>query len=145
MLYFLSMCGINVLIDCDWLSVPELREQLEKFERQLALIPRLVVQDKLQELMEESKEARAQLDTDSNMRLNELEKSRVSQINGYLFLKKLQLKKWNRLLLPPDLFPFLCGGQWSNKGPFKCYVTQMGWGCQIFQGKALQRSKVQWY
>ena len=61
------------------LSVAELREQLEKFERQLALIPRLVVQDKLQELMEESKEARAQLDTDSNQRLNELEKSRVSR------------------------------------------------------------------
>ena len=58
--------------------VPELREQLEKFERQSALVPRLVVQDTLQELMEDSKEAGAQLDTDSNQRLNELEKSRVS-------------------------------------------------------------------
>ena len=33
-----------------------------------------------------------------------------------------------------------------HKGPFKCYVTQMGWGgCQIFRKKALRRCNVQCY
>ena len=31
------------------------------------------------------------------------------------------------------------------KGPFKCYVTQMGGGCQIFLKKALRRCNVQCY
>ena len=34
----------------------------------------------------------------------------------------------------------------SDKGPFKCYVTQMGvGGCQIFRKKALRRCNVQCY
>ena len=35
-----------------------------------------------------------------------------------------------------------------DKGPFKCYVTQMGvggGGCKIFRKKALRRYKVQCY
>ena len=33
-----------------------------------------------------------------------------------------------------------------SKGPFKCYVTQKGWGgCHMFWGKVLQRCKVQCY
>ena len=32
------------------------------------------------------------------------------------------------------------------RGPFKCYVTKMGWGvCHIFWKKALRRCKVQRY
>ena len=34
----------------------------------------------------------------------------------------------------------------AGKGPFKCYVTQMGVGrCQIFLKKALRRCNVQCY
>ena len=29
------------------------------------------------------------------------------------------------------------------KGPFKCYVKQMGWGVSDFPGKALRRCNVQ--
>ena len=36
-------------------------------------------------------------------------------------------------------------GVLCDKGPFKCYVTQMGVGCQIVWEKALRRCKVQRY
>ena len=43
-----------------------------------------------------------------------------------------------------------CGVEFYNSicgmGPFKCYVTQMGWGgCHIFWKKGLRRCKVQRY
>ena len=33
---------------------------------------------------------------------------------------------------------------WVSRGPFKCYLTQIGVG-QFFRGKALRRCKVQCY
>lgn len=56
----------------------ELREQLVKFERQMALVPQLLVEDKVQESMKEAEDRRSHLNKEANEKLKELEKIRVS-------------------------------------------------------------------
>ncbi|KAI0222951.1 DUF4456 domain-containing protein [Lamellibrachia satsuma] len=55
----------------------ELREQLVKFERQMALVPQLLVEDKVQESMKEAEDRRSHLNKEANEKLKELEKIRL--------------------------------------------------------------------
>jgi len=58
--------------------LPELREQLGQFERQLAMVPGLLIEDKVQESMREVEERRAQLNSEAREKQQQLEKLRVS-------------------------------------------------------------------
>ena len=64
----------------------ELREQLVKFERQMALVPQLLVEDKVQESVKEAEDRRSHLNKEANEKLKELEKIRVSVLQPWLSL-----------------------------------------------------------